>query len=137
MTISAGLGSDVPFFLRGGCALGQGRGENLRPLPAPDMWYVVVFPNIELPFGHKTAAMFRALSRATSASATRFSRRRIRLDAGLSLDPKLLGNAFERPLYALVPELRQVRDCLSGSGAEHFGDNRCRSYPLRACRDRT
>ncbi|MEZ4564997.1 MAG: hypothetical protein R2853_19895 [Thermomicrobiales bacterium] len=29
------LGSDVPFLLRGGCALGGGRGEVLEGLPVP------------------------------------------------------------------------------------------------------
>ena len=29
------LGSDVPFLLRGGCALGRGRGEVLQRLPLP------------------------------------------------------------------------------------------------------
>ena len=33
--IAAGLGSDVPFFLYGGSALGLGRGEDLYPLPEP------------------------------------------------------------------------------------------------------
>ncbi len=31
--IAAGLGSDVPFFLAGGPALAEGRGERLTPLP--------------------------------------------------------------------------------------------------------
>ena len=31
--MAAGLGSDVPFFLRGGTALAEGRGERVTPLP--------------------------------------------------------------------------------------------------------
>ncbi len=31
--VAAGLGSDVPFFLRGGLGLGVGRGERILPLP--------------------------------------------------------------------------------------------------------
>ena len=41
--IAAGLGSDVPFCLHGGTALGTGRGEQLAPLMTRgDYWWVVV-----------------------------------------------------------------------------------------------
>ncbi|HUL10868.1 MAG TPA: 4-(cytidine 5'-diphospho)-2-C-methyl-D-erythritol kinase [Methylococcaceae bacterium] len=39
------LGADVPVFIRGYAAWGEGVGENLRPLPdLPEPWYVVVTP---------------------------------------------------------------------------------------------
>lgn len=45
MPIARSLGSDVPFFLMGGTALGLGRGEEVYPLPdAPPMHLVVVQP---------------------------------------------------------------------------------------------
>ncbi|MCX7719398.1 MAG: 4-(cytidine 5'-diphospho)-2-C-methyl-D-erythritol kinase [Candidatus Sumerlaeaceae bacterium] len=33
-TLGARLGSDIPFFIRGGCAIGTGRGEHLAPIAA-------------------------------------------------------------------------------------------------------
>ncbi|MCC7143259.1 MAG: 4-(cytidine 5'-diphospho)-2-C-methyl-D-erythritol kinase [Candidatus Eisenbacteria bacterium] len=43
------LGSDVAFFVRGGCQVGVGRGELLRPVTAPpDFWAVLVLPDIHL-----------------------------------------------------------------------------------------
>ncbi len=43
LDLAAGLGSDVPFALVGGTALGAGRGDQIRPLPsaAPSTWLVV------------------------------------------------------------------------------------------------
>jgi 4-diphosphocytidyl-2-C-methyl-D-erythritol kinase len=40
------LGSDVPFFLAGGAALVEGRGERIRPLEGPraPLWVVLVNP---------------------------------------------------------------------------------------------
>ena len=43
------LGSDVTFFLTGGCAVVSGRGEVIsRILPTPNMWIVLANPNLEL-----------------------------------------------------------------------------------------
>jgi len=41
------LGSDVPFFIRGGCAIGRGRGEQIEPVEgAGEFPLVLVFPDM-------------------------------------------------------------------------------------------
>lgn len=56
--MAAALGSDVPFFIRGGTALAWGRGERLTPMPRlRDGWFVIVKP----PEGFSTPAMYRRL----------------------------------------------------------------------------
>src|SRR5207253_4919427 len=58
--VAAGLGSDVPFFLRGGTQLAEGRGERLTPLPdVGESWLVIVTPPITLE--QKTARLFGLL----------------------------------------------------------------------------
>ena len=43
------IGSDVPFFLSGGTALGKGRGEDLTPLIlADEFWIVLVCPGFSV-----------------------------------------------------------------------------------------
>ena len=49
LEVAAGLGSDVPFFLRGGTARGRGRGEVLQPVsPRRPLWYLIVWPGVRL-----------------------------------------------------------------------------------------
>ena len=56
--MAAALGSDVPFFIRGGTQLATGRGEVLSPLPPlTEGWFVIVKP----PESFSTAAMYRRL----------------------------------------------------------------------------
>src|SRR5690606_16686841 len=40
------LGADVPFFLFGRNALGEGSGERLTPLALPPAWYLVLTPQV-------------------------------------------------------------------------------------------
>jgi 4-diphosphocytidyl-2-C-methyl-D-erythritol kinase len=40
------LGADVPFFLFGQNAFGEGIGEQLAPLDLPQAWYVVLIPPV-------------------------------------------------------------------------------------------
>ena len=66
LTLAAGLGADVPFFVFGRNALVRGIGEQLSALEVPSHLYAVVKPAASLP----TADIFgSALLRRDSASA--------------------------------------------------------------------
>lgn len=54
--LGAGLGADVPVFVRGRSAWAEGIGEQLSPIDLPPRWYVVVDPGATVP----TAELFRA-----------------------------------------------------------------------------
>jgi len=43
------LGADVPFFLFGRNAIGEGVGERLQPLALDPAWYVVLVPPVSVP----------------------------------------------------------------------------------------
>lgn len=48
------LGADVPVFVYGESALGEGVGERLSPISLPPAWYVVLTPGVSV----STAAVF-------------------------------------------------------------------------------
>jgi 4-diphosphocytidyl-2-C-methyl-D-erythritol kinase len=54
--VAAGLGADVPFFLRGGRARATGRGNVLEPMVVEAGWYALAWPGYEI----STAAVYRA-----------------------------------------------------------------------------
>lgn len=43
------LGADVPVFVRGDNAFGEGVGERLTPIELPPAWYVVLVPPVSVP----------------------------------------------------------------------------------------
>ena len=60
--IGARLGADVPVFVYGRNALGEGIGERLTPLDLPAAWYLVVAPQVSV----STKEIFEsALTRST------------------------------------------------------------------------
>ncbi len=113
---AAALGSDVPFFLRGGTAMVQGRGERVRPLPGVNLeWLLIVAPAIQVP--NKTAALYAALppSSHTAGHLTRKLEARIRGDG--DVPPQLLFNAFDDVAEEAYPGIREYLDALHALGA--------------------
>lgn len=53
--IGVGLGADVPVFIRGRSAWGEGVGEILEPVALPEQWYLVVTPPCQV----STATVFK------------------------------------------------------------------------------
>lgn len=67
--IGLGLGADVPLFVHGRSAWGEGVGERLTPLELPESHYAIVFPGV----GISTAEVFQApeLTRKTPETTIR------------------------------------------------------------------
>ena len=65
MALAQTLGADVPLFVYGENAIGEGIGERLSALALPSRWYVVLVPNARV----GTASVFadNALTRNTKA----------------------------------------------------------------------
>ena len=63
------LGADIPFFVQGRTAWGEGIGERLTPLELPPKHYAIVFPGV----GISTAEIFQApeLTRKTPETTIR------------------------------------------------------------------
>ena len=74
--LALALGADVPFFLRGGCALMEGIGENLSALPAQNAWLLVAQPPVRL----STPRVFKAWDALGEPSANATSSLKTVLD---------------------------------------------------------
>jgi len=98
--MAAALGSDVPYFIRGGTALAEGRGERVTLLPPLlQAWIVLVNPSVQVP-EFKTKAMYGALrpshySRGGHTKKAASVIRRDTVGGGLSLYNTFDSVAFE------------------------------------------
>ncbi|MBI4442182.1 MAG: 4-(cytidine 5'-diphospho)-2-C-methyl-D-erythritol kinase [Acidobacteria bacterium] len=115
LPMAAALGSDVPFFLLGGKALGIGRGEEIYALPdGPRRSVVVAFTGQ----GMETTEAYRRLRRPLLTSIAANPTIELfcsRVNAGAW---EQLGNDFEAVVFQALPQLAKVRKILLRTGAE-------------------
>ncbi len=125
--LAAELGSDVPFFLRGGTAFAKGKGDQTSTLPDPPLHHVVIaMPERSL----STALVYSNLKSdefsdgtATRSVAESLSARRLAYSE--------IRNSLQGPSVSLCPqvadltsELRRLgsrASVVSGSGSACFG----------------
>ncbi|PKB83229.1 MAG: 4-(cytidine 5'-diphospho)-2-C-methyl-D-erythritol kinase [SAR202 cluster bacterium Io17-Chloro-G9] len=108
--VASELGSDVAFFLNGGTALAEGRGEVISPLPAlPNMPVLLACPNISIQ--SKTATMYSRLTLAHYSDGGITSRLIQILMGGQFVLESVAGltyNIFEEVAYQVFPQLEQI-----------------------------
>ncbi len=119
LELAAGLGSDVPFALTGGTALGTGRGELLSPVLAAGRWHWVL---AVADGGLSTPDVYRELDRQRDRDGPAASYPFDRLVNALrSKDPVALGPALSNDLQAaalaLRPDLRRTLTAGADLGA--------------------
>jgi len=110
------LGADVPFFLFGGNAFGEGIGERLTPLELPQAWYVVLVP----PVAVSTREIFASHELTRNSQTIKISS----FSAGFGvndLEPVVCRRHAE--VAAHLEWLRRFGDArMSGSGACVFAE---------------
>jgi 4-diphosphocytidyl-2-C-methyl-D-erythritol kinase len=124
--LASKLGSDVPYFLVGGTALGLGRGDEVYPLePLPRYHVVLVVP----PFGVTTADAYGWLDAERGRES--FSLNSAENDSRPLFPGITLVNDFEPPVITRHPVIGQLKQrltdrgaiiaAMSGSGSTVFG----------------
>ena len=129
LALAAELGSDVPFFLTSPCALGMGRGEQLKVLkPCAKFQVLLVFPG----FPVATSWVYQNLKLKLTKRENNISilRKNLSLSDITSLGSRLY-NDLEPVVIQRFPEVQVVKDelrawgalgvLLSGSGSTVFG----------------
>ena len=143
LELAAGLGSDVPFFLLGGTAIGLGRGTELYPLPdVPAHPALLIAPGIHVSTAGAYTHLGGELTTGSSApTIDRFQSVAWRIANASSPEDWGAVNDFERVVFRLHPQLKSIKGKLlklgarlalmSGSGSSLFG-----IFPSRELRDR-
>lgn len=115
-SIAAEVSSDASFFLFGGTALAEARGEQITPLPdIPPTRLVLVVPPWSLP--NKTARMYARLREGDFSDGRRTRRLLEALGQGRGPEPELLYNAFEKGADETWPDLARYRQAFLKAGA--------------------
>jgi len=128
LEIAKRIGSDVPFFIRGGTVLAEGRGEKLVSLlPTPDLWVIILKPDVSI----STAMAYSQWKRDFCQKKPDFHDFLKNLKKGDLLNKGLLYNSFEYILedkYPVIKEIKKILEregikdsLLSGSGSSVFG----------------
>lgn len=120
--LAARLGSDVPFALHGGTALGTGRGEELATVLARSTFHwVLAFASGGLPTGEVFAEIDRLRDSSDRSQPARLDDPEPMLAALAAGDPArlgpLLGNELQAAAVSLNPALRRTLRAGAEAGA--------------------
>lgn len=115
--LAAQLGSDVPFFLWGGTAFAQGRGEVVEPLPALPPWPALLAKPARGSPTPRAYALLDAVDRRPHPDPGPLlaAVRAPAPDRGRVI--ALLGNSFEAALLPARPDIAALRQGLLDAGA--------------------
>ena len=118
MRLGAEIGSDVPFCVRGGTAIAEGRGERIRRLPALPKMHVVL---VRADYGVSTASVYKAIQ-PTDLHPQKALYAQL-LDAICEGDTPFIArhlhNALEAPSFRVEPRTQARKERLLAAGVEH------------------
>ncbi len=114
--IAAALGSDVPFFLIGGTAMGVGRGEQVHPVEQVSCEHLLL---VNPGFAVSTRDAYEGYSRLTRPEPASIMPFTLPTANGVRELPLAARNDLEEVVLASYPEIAEVKRRLIAAGAGH------------------
>ena len=112
------LGSDVSFFLYGGTAMAEGRGEKVSPLPSlSQSWVVLLIPPLPEVAG-KTKQLYGKLKPGHYSYGEITDNMVVGLTRG-AIEPAMFFNTFENVAYDFFPKLKVYKEHFLKMGAKN------------------
>ncbi|MDQ6876564.1 MAG: 4-(cytidine 5'-diphospho)-2-C-methyl-D-erythritol kinase [Candidatus Dormibacteraeota bacterium] len=114
--IAASVGADVPFFLNGGAAIAEGRGERLRSVQSdPQTWFAIAWPDIEL----LTAAVYGAWDTVMGDGPNQLARAAAHVDPRVQDFATRLGDGWQMTgsgsaFFLRCPDERSAHEATAG-----------------------
>ena len=119
--IAQQLGSDVPFFIFGGTAIVEGRGEVVTLLPAIQrMWVVLLLPPVAREKG-KTGRLYGSLKEKDFTDGHITDELIMALNGSSELPSSKLYNIFENTAFDVFDKLEEFRWRFLEAGAYRVG----------------
>lgn len=120
LSLASGLGSDISFFLHGGTALGEGRGERVTPLPPfPTSWMVLFRAPVDIPSG-KTKRLYDSLNASHFDEGRSTKEMADMLNRGGEISPSCLVNTFEKVAFTTYDGLENYWQRFRELGADNI-----------------
>ena len=118
LELAAQLSSDVAFFLYGGTALVEGRGELVTPLPSlPHTWVILVVPPVPR-IEEKTKQLYASLKPKHYTEGQITAKLAALLTEGREITPSVMFNVFDVVAPDSFRELGKYRQQLLQAGAQ-------------------
>jgi 4-diphosphocytidyl-2-C-methyl-D-erythritol kinase len=110
MELAADIGSDIPFFIKGGAAYAKGRGEKLNFFRLPRMHLILYYPGYPISTAWAYEEYDKMLTPGPVVDNISAGKKKIR--KGFALE-----NHFEKVVFARYPDLLDVKTKLLGTGS--------------------
>jgi 4-diphosphocytidyl-2-C-methyl-D-erythritol kinase len=125
MELGAELGSDIPFFIKGGAAYARGRGEELKFFKLPRMQVILYYPGYPISTKWAYEEFDKIILTPVSDVDNISGGKKSKIRKGFELE-----NHFERVIFKRYPDLLDIKMnllstgvyfvSLSGSGSSIF-----------------
>jgi len=116
--LAARLGSDIPFFIHGGAALMEGRGEKVTPLSiSAPMWFVLLIPPLPK-ISNKTQQLYSRLDTRHFTDGQLVERAVKIWSKDKQIASNLFFNVFDRVAFDAFPGLKAYWERFAEVGAK-------------------